>query len=115
MVIYNNQVLDGADERQLAWHETCHVLAGDYPGMGTNMDCLDTDAINNRSAWIADQLAKARARYLAELEEEPVKKEESKERLELMLKIAIAKLAERERLIESLCECILVLQRDSMV
>ena len=79
------------------------------------MDCLDTDAINNRSAWIADQLAKARARNLEQLQPEPAKKEESKERLELMLKVAITKLAERERLIESLCECILVLQRDSMV
>lgn len=39
---------------------------------------------------------------------------DSKERLELLLKVAIENLAERERLIEALCECILTLQRDTM-
>ncbi len=39
---------------------------------------------------------------------------DSKERLELLLKVAIQNLAERERLIEALCECILALQRDTM-
>ena len=38
----------------------------------------------------------------------------SKEQLELMFKVAIQNLAERERLIEALCNCILDLQRDSM-
>ena len=39
---------------------------------------------------------------------------DSKERLELLLRVAIENLADRERLIEALCECILTLQRDTM-
>lgn len=39
---------------------------------------------------------------------------DSVERLELLIKVAIEKLADRERLIEALSECILTLQRDTM-